>query len=126
VAGADHEGGDVVAFEGHLDGLDHHIDVGGVLAGGAHPLGHLGQFHLVAGQRTAVLVEVGPVGIGAAHHHASADGERIGDGTEVEGHPAQVLPRPQREVLVVDEYGQTIFGVHAATLTPRFHVTLAV
>src|SRR5699024_7927460 len=60
----------------------------------------------------AVFVEVGPVRVGPAHHHPAPDGERIGDRSEVERHPAEVLPRPQCEVLVVEEHGHALFGVH--------------
>src|SRR5699024_10363884 len=112
VPGAHHEGGDVVALEGHLDGVHHHLDVSGVLPGGAHTLRHLDRLDLVPGERPAVFVEVGPVRVGPARHHPAPHGERIGDRSEVERHPTEVLPRPQREVLVVEEHGHALFGVH--------------
>ena len=84
VAGAEHEGGDVVALEAQLDRVDRHLDVGRVLADRAHPLGDLDELDLVAGEHAAVVVEVRPVGVGPADDHASPLRERVGDRPEVE------------------------------------------
>src|SRR5690606_17268506 len=117
VAGADDERRDVVADERQLHGVDRHLDVGGVLAGRAHPLGHLDELDVRAGQHPPVLVEVGPVGIRPPHHHAAPLGEGVADGPQVEEHAAEVLPRPEGEVLVVQEECDPVLVVHA--LQPR-------
>src|SRR5699024_11675291 len=103
VTGAHHEGGDVVALEGDLDRIDHHLDVGGVLAGHAHPLGHLDQLDLVTGQGTPVLIEEGPDGVRAAHHGAAAHGERIGDQSVDEVRASQAVTAAESESVEIQD-----------------------
>ena len=79
---------------------------------------HLDQLDVRAGQHPAVLVEERPVGISPTDHHPAAFGEGVGDRPEVEGHPAQVVPRAQRQVLVVKEQGDAFFLIHAGQRTP--------
>ena len=113
VAGADHERRDVVAFERQLDGVDGHLDVGGVLAGAAHPLRDLDQLDLMAGEQPPVVVERRPVGVGPPDHHPPALGEGVGDGPEVERRHAEPLARADGEVLVVEEQGDPfVVGYH--------------
>jgi hypothetical protein len=103
VAGADRERGDEPALQRQLHGVDGELDVRGVLARGAHPLRDLDELDLRAGQQPAVLVEVGPVGVGAADHDPPALGQRVGDRTEVERRDAEPVAGPDRQVLVVEE-----------------------
>ena len=106
VAGAEHERGDVVAFERELDRVDRHLDVGRVLAHHAHALGHLDELDLVAGEHPPVFLEVRPVGVGPAHDDAAPLGEGVGDGPEVE-RAAQRVARADGEVLVVEKERDT-------------------
>ena len=84
VAGAEHEGRDVVTLEAQLDRVDRHLDVGGVLAHHAHALGDLDELDVVAGEHAPVVLEAGPVGVGPPHDDPAPLGERVGDGPEVE------------------------------------------
>ena len=118
VARAEHEGGDVVALERQLDRVDRHLDVGRVLAHHAHLLRDLDQLDVVARQLATILAEARPVGIGTAHDDPAPFGERVGDGPEVERRAAHLLPRADREVLVVEEQRDAFFvvgGLHQAS-----------
>src|SRR5262249_7373732 len=111
----EHEGRDVVAFEGQLDRVDGHLDVRRVLAGRAHALRDLDQLDLVAGQHPPVVGEAGPVGVGPAHDDPPALGEGVGDGSEVEDAATERLTGADREVLVVEEQRDAlVVGRHGA------------
>jgi hypothetical protein len=118
VAGSDHERGDVVAFECQLDGVDRHLDVGGVLADRPHPLGDLDQLDVVAGEHAPVLVEHRPVGVGLADHHPAPFGQGVGDRLEIEGVPSG-FSGSDRQVLVVQEQGDAF--VIGCGHIPRLH-----
>ncbi len=118
VAGAEHERGDVVPLEGQLQGVDGHLDVGGVLARGAHALRYVDELDVRSGEHPAVLVEVRPVGVRPTHHHPPPLGERVGDRPQVERHAAEVVARTERQVLVVKEQGDALFLIHAGQRTP--------
>ncbi len=117
VAGAEHERGDVVALEAELDRVDGHLDVGRVLADAAHALRDLDQLHVVAREHAPVFVEAGPVGVGPADHHPPPFRQRIGDRAEVELAQVELFPRPDREVLVVEEQCDAFFFVVQAVAT---------
>ena len=116
VARADHEGGDVLALERHLQRVDRQLDVGGVLARGAHPLRDLDQLDVMTGQGAPVLVEVGPVRVGLACDHPPAFGEGVQHRSKIELHAPQVVAGADRQVLVVQEQGDPFFeGIHLAS-----------
>ena len=109
IPGADDEGGDVFAFEGDLDGVDHHLDVCGVLAASPHPLRDLDQLDVAPRQLLTGIGEHPPVGIGLAGDDTAPLGEGIADRFEVELHPPQRLPHADGQVLEVDEQGDALF-----------------
>ncbi len=117
VARADHERRDVVALERHLHRVDGHLDVARVLARGAHALRDLDQLDLPAREHAAVLVEGRPVRVRLAGDHPAALGERIEHRLEIERQAAEGVPRPDGQVLVVqEERDPFLVGVHGATL----------
>ena len=75
----------------------------------AHALRDLDELDLVAREHAPVLVEARPVGVGAPHDDPSPLGERVGDRPEVEDRQMQLLPRADREVLVVEEECDAFF-----------------
>ncbi len=109
VSGADDEGGDVVALEGDLDGIDSHLDVGGVLSARPHPLRDLDQLDVASGELLPGVSEHPPVGIRLPAHHPPPLGQGVGDGLEVELHPAQCFSGSDCQVLEVDEQGDALF-----------------
>ena len=109
VPGADDEGGDVVALEGDLDGVHDHLDVGGVLAAGPHPLRDLDQLDVTPCQLLTGVGEHPPIGVCLAGDDTTPLGEGIADGLEVELHPSQRLPNADGEILEIDEQGDALF-----------------
>src|SRR5262249_6596313 len=116
VAGAHDEGRHVVADERELDRVDRHLDVGGILAHGAHPLRHLDQLDVGPGEHPPVLVEVGPVRIRPPDHDSPPLGQGVGDRTYIEGHAPEGLAGADGEVLVAREQRDAILVVHSGRL----------
>ena len=67
---ADHERGDVVTLERHLERIDRQLDVGCVLPRRPHPLGYLDELDVSPREHPPVLVERGPVRVGLGRSRA--------------------------------------------------------
>ena len=116
IARADHERGDVVALERHLERVDGELDVGRVLAGRAHPLRDLDQLDLAPGEHPPVLVEVRPVRVSLARDHPAPFGEGVEHRTQIELR-ADVVASADRQVFVIQEERDSFFvGIHPASL----------
>ena len=100
---ADDKRGDVVTFESHLERINRHLDVRCVLASRSHPLGDLDELNVVAGETLAVVAEERPIRIRLPGDYPAAIGERVGNGFQVELESVEVVPRSDRQVLVVQE-----------------------
>ena len=119
----DHEGGDVVALESHLQGVNGHLDVCGVLPARPHPLRDFDELDMMVGKPLTVIAEVGPIRIGLAGNHPAPLSQGVGNGFEVELKSTEVVPRPDRQVLVVEEKRDPFFfsshAVSVAATSPR-------
>ena len=83
VAGHKDEGLDLRMGEGGLQRIDHHLDVGGVLAVARTVAKQLRQFDSVFDEVLLVLLEAGPVTVGAANDDASPPFRHGHDQTQI-------------------------------------------
>jgi hypothetical protein len=109
VTGADHKRGHVLALKGNFDGVYSHLDVGGVLSGGTHPLRDLDQLDMASSQGLAGVGEHRPIRICPTRNHTATLSKGVGDRLEIEFHATQRIPRADCQVFKVNEQCNAFF-----------------